>query len=209
MNKINKEQFLTDQISSTKNFLNSGKNKSNRVVSLIDAALRHVEPPCKSKILCIGAREGTEVSEFTKRGFDAVGIDLVESDKVMKMDMHDMSFEDSRFSLVFACHSLEHSYDLHKALSEINRVLKARGALVLEVPLKFKNNKKIGDKIIYDLEPRFSGDVDNYDLMHRKNLIVELNKHGAYEQIWFKVRKTNAKGTKAKEILSIVVRKMI
>lgn len=52
----------------------------------------------------------------------------------VKMDIHDIPFEDDRFDVVLCNHVLEHVRDDIKAMSEIWRVLKPGGFAILQVP---------------------------------------------------------------------------
>ncbi len=61
--------------------------------------------------------------------------DLVSPLAEVKMDIHEMPFEDNRFDYVLCNHVLEHVNDSHKAMTEIYRVLKPGGWAVMQVPL--------------------------------------------------------------------------
>jgi SAM-dependent methyltransferase len=52
----------------------------------------------------------------------------------VKMDIHDMPFEDNTFDVVFCNHVLEHVKDDYQALREIKRVLKPNGWAILQIP---------------------------------------------------------------------------
>ena len=68
-----------------------------------------------------------------------MGIDIYSKHPdVMVMDMHDMSFSDNSFDIVFSCHSFEHAYDPVRAAQEIVRVLRPRGIVAIEVPVKYR-----------------------------------------------------------------------
>ena len=95
-------------------------------------------PPSGSRVLCVGCRNAVELNEFRARGFaDVVGIDLFsQHPDILVMDMHEMTFADESFDVIFSSHSLEHSYDLERVVGEIARVAR-RGALVAaEVPVR-------------------------------------------------------------------------
>lgn len=82
-------------------------------------------PDAKS-ILCVGARDVSEVLNFRNAGFDAIGIDLFSSnvDIVKIVDMHQIAdfFSENQFDLVFSCHSLEHSFDPIVVLEAMKKV---------------------------------------------------------------------------------------
>ncbi len=52
----------------------------------------------------------------------------------VKMDIHDIPFEENTFDVIFCNHVLEHVDDDLKALSEMKRVLKPGGWAILQVP---------------------------------------------------------------------------
>ncbi|MFZ5999107.1 MAG: class I SAM-dependent methyltransferase [Bacteroidota bacterium] len=52
----------------------------------------------------------------------------------VKMDIHQIPFEENHFDVVLCNHVLEHVQDDIKAMSEINRVLKPGGWAILQVP---------------------------------------------------------------------------
>jgi len=52
----------------------------------------------------------------------------------IKMDIHDMPFEDDMYDFILCNHVLEHVQDDIKALSEIKRVLKKGGKGIVQVP---------------------------------------------------------------------------
>jgi len=98
-----------------------------------------------SKILDVGCSSGPLMSLLRRRGFNNIsGIDL--SDKAIEscknkgiknsfvMDCAKMSFKDNEFDIIIASDILEHIDDEDQALSELNRVLKPNGKLVIFVP---------------------------------------------------------------------------
>ena len=89
------------------------------------------------RVLCLAARQGTEVRSFIEQGAFAVGIDLNPGHGnryVMVGDFHDLQFADGTVDVVFT-NSLDHAFYLHRILSEANRVLRLDGLLICEVGL--------------------------------------------------------------------------
>jgi len=87
-----------------------------------------------SRVLCLAARQGTEVRAFMDEGAFAVGIDLNpgrENRYVMVGDFHDLQFADATVDVVFT-NSLDHAFDLGRILSEVRRVLAGDGILICE-----------------------------------------------------------------------------
>ena len=86
-------------------------------------------------VLCIAARQGTEVRAFIDRGAFAVGIDLNpgrENRYVMVGDFHALQFADGTVQVVYT-NSLDHAFDLDRVLAEIHRVLADDGVLIAEL----------------------------------------------------------------------------
>lgn len=65
---------------------------------------------------------------------DYVTADIESPLAKVKMDIHDIPFEDNTFDVIFCNHVLEHVKDDHLALSEMKRVLKPGGWAILQVP---------------------------------------------------------------------------
>ena len=71
----------------------------------------------------------------------------------VKMDIHEIPFEDSSFDVVFCNHVLEHVKDDLLACSEINRVLKAGGWGIVQSPV-YDMDATIEDTTITDPSER-------------------------------------------------------
>ena len=93
--------------------------------------------PCIKRgasVLCLGARQGTEVKAFHDLGCFAVGLDLNPGKAnrfVVHGDFHNLQFPAESADVVFT-NSLDHAYDPKKLLAEITRVLKRDGVLLIE-----------------------------------------------------------------------------
>jgi len=106
--------------------------------------------------LDVGCGQGYLVRECLKEGIDCYGIDISEyavknavvKDKVVYGSITDIPFEDNSFDVISAFDVIEHIHpkDTEKAFSEIYRVLKKDGFLILTMP----NPCYIGNWI-YDL----------------------------------------------------------
>jgi SAM-dependent methyltransferase len=87
-----------------------------------------------STVLCLAARRGAEVAAFHDLGCFAVGIDLnpgPENPLVLPGDFHNVQFPSASVDVVFT-NSFDHSLDPSKLISEIIRLLKPGGLLVVE-----------------------------------------------------------------------------
>jgi len=121
-----------------RSFSRKTKQGGVRTRILIDAVLQAGELAPDAKILCIGCRNAFELDVFAQRGFpEVIGIDLFSFDRRIRvMDMHDLSFSDNSFDVVYSSHSLEHAKRPERVASEIARVIKPRGVVALEVPMR-------------------------------------------------------------------------
>lgn len=85
-------------------------------------------------VLCLAARQGSEVRAFIDRGAFAVGIDLNPGRKnryVVVGDFHALQFADASVDYVYT-NSLDHAFDLGRIIGEVRRVLKADGGFIVE-----------------------------------------------------------------------------
>lgn len=85
------------------------------------------------------------------------------------VDMTDMQFEDNTFDLVIASMVLEHIPDEKAALSELRRVLKASGKIVLTIPVAFDLKETLEDDRVDTDEKRlkYYGQEDHVRLYGR------------------------------------------
>ena len=71
-----------------------------------------------ASVLCLGARQGTEVKAFLDLGCFAVRIDLepgAENQFVVQGDFHDLKFPTESVDIVFT-NSLDHAFDPKKMI---------------------------------------------------------------------------------------------
>ena len=108
-----------------------------------------------NKILHI-APENCLIETFKKnKNIDYVTADLNSPLADIKMDIHNMPFDDNIFDFVICNHVLEHVDNDIKALNEIKRVLKKGGKGIVQVPFYFPIPKiTIEDKNIVDKKER-------------------------------------------------------
>jgi len=130
-------------------------------LTLINAVA--AEQPSGGSVLCVGCRNALELDRFHERGFaDVVGIDVFsQREDILVMDMHDMTFSDDTFDVVYASHSLEHSYDVQRVAREIMRV--ARNGAVVGVEVPIRGQASAADRIVFsgldELRGVFAGHV--------------------------------------------------
>ena len=79
-------------------------------------------------ILCVGARDDCEVDFFNERGYETIGIDLYNTEKIIKCDMAKMHthpiLKDMRFDIVLSCHSMEHCLDFEGFITGLDLLCK-------------------------------------------------------------------------------------
>jgi SAM-dependent methyltransferase len=105
--------------------------------------------PSGGSVLCVGCRNPFELDRFRERGFaDVIGIDVFsQREDILVMDMHDMSFPDDSFDVVYASHSLEHSYDVDRVAREVVRVARDSAVVGVEVPVRTKQSA--ADRVVF------------------------------------------------------------
>jgi SAM-dependent methyltransferase len=85
-------------------------------------------------VLCLAARQGTEVRAFIDRGAFAVGIDLNPGPSnrfVVQGDFHDLQYAPGSVDIVYT-NSLDHAFDLDRIVGEVRRVLRSDGLFIVE-----------------------------------------------------------------------------
>jgi SAM-dependent methyltransferase len=109
--------------------------RTRRLVGLLAGHL-----PEGGQVLCVGCRDGRELDEIERQtGCAATGVDLFSIDpRIVVGDFHQLPFEGGAFDALYSCHSLEHAYDLPRALAEFGRVLRPGGLWAIEVPIGFE-----------------------------------------------------------------------
>ncbi len=100
-------------------------------------------------ILCVGCRNTLELDRFHARGFDdVIGIDVFSQREDIKvMDMHEMTFPDNSFDIVYASHALEHAYDVQRVVAEVVRVARDGAIVGVEVPVRVQAST--ADRIVF------------------------------------------------------------
>lgn len=110
-------------------------NHDKRFYEALSDRLTHgAEDWSGRSVLCLAARQGTEVRAFIDQGAFALGIDLnpgPSSRYVVHGDFHALQFADDSVDCVYT-NSLDHAYELDKILTEVRRVLRPGGLFVVE-----------------------------------------------------------------------------
>lgn len=105
--------------------------------------------PGSSSVLCVGCRNTLELDRFHARGFeDVVGIDVFsQREDILVMDMHELTFADDSFDVVYASHSLEHSFDVGRVARELVRVGRPEAVVGVEVPVR--TQRSAADRVVF------------------------------------------------------------
>jgi SAM-dependent methyltransferase len=124
--------------------------------------------PDGGRVLCVGCRNALELDRFRARGFEhVVGIDVFsQRADINVMDMHEMTFADDSFDVVYASHALEHSYDVDRVAGEIVRVARDGAVVGLEVPVRAQASA--ADRVVFagldELRAAFRSHIDEEQL---------------------------------------------
>lgn len=98
------------------------------------------------KVLCLGARYGSEVKVFLDISCFAVGIDLNPgkmNPHVLYGDFHDIQFPTNSVDIIYT-NCLDHVFDMDEIIKEINRVLTLDGFLILDAVVGIKKKRYPG-----------------------------------------------------------------
>ena len=119
---------------------------------LIDFCSHEIDMlPNLSNILILGGGYGREAHRF-KLQYDKfnlytldisplgeeIGREIIEDVIFLTGDMCDIEFEDNTFDVIFSLHSLEHTSDIDKTMSEVLRIIKDGGLFGLAYPYKWQ-----------------------------------------------------------------------
>lgn len=147
-NKKEKQEVLEYQIN-----LNDNQNRRNltskrelrRIEDIVH--IKHIMPNAKS-VLCIGARDDSEVMTFIKSGYDAQGIDVcTKTPLIDKMDVL-MLDDTKRWDVIYCSHVLEHIKDSVEALHLIRKI--SKGLIFVILPI-VDREPDIEHPTVYDI----------------------------------------------------------
>lgn len=159
--KVTRYTRSYEEIQETESANSDGTVFGERVLDTIERYKKYIG----HKVLDVGCNDGLGMQKLIEMGHEVTGIDVAHSKvskamakglNVVQGYMEDLPFEDKEFDTVFCSHTLEHSKDLEKAISEIKRVAKS---VVIVIPVIADDDNpahfsKFEDK--RQLEERFS-----------------------------------------------------
>ena len=173
LTKINKNDFINAEIakhSARKEKTYHKETDGKRHINLISQKAR--------SILCIGARDDSEVLSFINAGFEAVGIDLFEETEYIKqIDAHEMDFDE--FDFIYASHILEHLYDPQVVMKKIRKISKYGVFVILPIHKQRKPSHPAHFDIMKNPPDEYFPDSDfddflPYTVNHYKKFEAEL-----------------------------------
>lgn len=107
----------------------------------LEIVLDWVDPASGDKILDVGCGRGHLVRALSDKGIDAYGIDLnpnaeevAAGANVRTMSATELEFDEASFDAVVSFHAIEHIPDIAAAMTEIGRVVKPGGKVLLVYP---------------------------------------------------------------------------
>ena len=104
----------------------------------------------------------------------------------VKADIQDLPFEENSFDVIFCNHVLEHVDNDQKALSELFRVMKPGGWGILQVPIRYQQEKTFEDPTITDRKERIEK-FGQYDHVR----VYGMDYYRTLEYAGFEVEKVN------------------
>jgi len=90
-------------------------------------------------MLHVAPEPGMESRLHDIPNLDRLTADLRPGRAMVEMDISDINFPNACFDVIYCSHVLEHVPNDHKAICELNRVLKDDGWAVIQVPLSGKH----------------------------------------------------------------------
>jgi SAM-dependent methyltransferase len=108
----------------------------------------------KQRMLHI-APEQCFIDLFRKQAnLDYTTADLFSPLADIKMDIHEIPFDENVFDVVFCNHVMEHVEDDHQCMKEVYRILKPGGFAIMQVPSNYDRDVTYEDKSITDPKER-------------------------------------------------------
>ena len=128
----------------------------------LDYSICYLQAKEGGKVLDIGCGNGDKLLKLQALGWEVEGLDsdemAVKAAKDRNLNVHcgrlqDQQFRSHTFDAVVMCHVLEHLYWPEKELSEVFRILKRRGKLIILTPNANSFGHKIFSRYWRGLEP--------------------------------------------------------
>lgn len=145
MNQRTYEEYLKLQLQTLESFESNHSKYQEGQDKAIDLLFTEAKVEKLDSILDICCGDGVGLRKLKKDNYQHVyGVELNKRKyeiaeqigyPVSNIDFHDLSiFQDDSFDVVYSSHSIEHAYDAKKVISELIRVLKKAGKLIVIIP---------------------------------------------------------------------------
>lgn len=108
----------------------------------------------KLKVLHMAPEQSFYKRFRAMKNLDYITCDLDSPIANVKADIQNLPFEANSFDVIFCNHVLEHVDNDKKALSELYRVMKPGGWGILQVPIRYQQEKTFEDPTITDRQER-------------------------------------------------------
>lgn len=108
----------------------------------------------KLKVLHMAPEQSFYKRFRAMKNLDYITCDLDSPIANVKADIQNLPFEANSFDVIFCNHVLEHVDNDKKALSELYRVMKPGGWGILQVPIRYQQEKTFEDPTITDHQER-------------------------------------------------------
>lgn len=151
-------------------------NKVYRVLNKIKIA------PEKLKIIDMGSGKGFLIQQLRKQGYDALGIDLVQNNHVIKADLNkSLPIDTNTVDIITSLANIEHLEQPQVNLNEIYRILKADGQLVLTTPAL--KAKPILEFIAYKLKWIDAAEILDHKFYYTKETLKSALNQAGFKKI--------------------------
>ena len=125
--------------------------------------------------LCVGARTGQEVQALLDIGIQAVGIDLIPCEPLVRTgDMHALDFEDSSFDFVFS-NVFDHALHADRFVSEMERACRPTGHILLQFQIDLSQDQytaTVVNDVSREVVPLFQASEVIHDRAIPKNFVA-------------------------------------
>lgn len=164
---LSKDTFpesLTSKFLNSEKYYKKNKNTVDHFFASIFEMVYNPIPPCYSgKVLDVGCGSGISLYNLKKRGWDVYGLDLSEKavrfvqeelglKNIFAGTLEDKKYPENFFDVVLLTHVIEHLPNPKKTLSEVKRILRPGGLLLITTPNFACLNAKLFRKYWFPLE---------------------------------------------------------
>ncbi|NPV01305.1 MAG: class I SAM-dependent methyltransferase [Brevinematales bacterium] len=139
--KFNNERYNNDESMNLKNSMNT--LRYNLIVKRIEKIMK-TNPVKNPKIIDLGCGPGHLCKSIHEKGFPVIGVDISENSlklvrekgiPTIKADLQEkLPFKDDELDILVASEVVEHIFDTETFMSELKRVMKPGGSIIITTP---------------------------------------------------------------------------